>query len=95
MSGLDEAVIKNVEACKQLSKITRTSLGPNGASTLPRTQIWRGPQKRTDTARLGQRLPLPGFFAKRKVVIVANVARRARSLTANPPPSVVHHPLLL
>jgi hypothetical protein len=31
MSGLDEAVIKNVEACKQLSKITRTSLGPNGA----------------------------------------------------------------
>jgi chaperonin GroEL (HSP60 family) len=30
MSGLDEAVIKNVEACKQLSKITRTSLGPNG-----------------------------------------------------------------
>ena len=44
MSGLDEAVIKNVEACKQLSKITRTSLGPNGASTLPRTQIWRGPK---------------------------------------------------
>ena len=35
MSGLDEAVIKNVEACKQLSKITRTSLGPNGASTPP------------------------------------------------------------
>ena len=32
LSGLDEAVIKNVEACKQLSKITRTSLGPNGAS---------------------------------------------------------------
>jgi hypothetical protein len=31
LSGLDEAVIKNVEACKQLSKITRTSLGPNGA----------------------------------------------------------------
>jgi len=37
MSGLDEAVIKNVEACKQLSKITRTSLGPNGArSNVPR-----------------------------------------------------------
>lgn len=92
MSGLDEAVIKNVEACKQLSKITRTSLGPNGASTLPRTQIWL--PKRTDTARLGQRLPLPRFFAKRKVVIVANVAHRARPLTANPPPSVVHHPLM-
>ena len=28
-------MIKNVEACKQLSKITRTSLGPNGASPRP------------------------------------------------------------
>jgi|TARA_B110000305_G_scaffold187758_1_gene209282 hypothetical protein len=47
MSGLDEAVIKNVEACKQLSKITRTSLGPNG--TVPhddgRGQI--SPEKQT------------------------------------------------
>mmetsp|Transcript_943 Transcript_943/g.3143 ORF Transcript_943/g.3143 Transcript_943/m.3143 type:complete len:542 (-) Transcript_943:189-1814(-) len=34
MSGLDEAVIKNVEACKQLSKITRTSLGPNGMNKM-------------------------------------------------------------
>ena len=32
LSGLDEAVIKNIDACKQLSKITRTSLGPNGAT---------------------------------------------------------------
>lgn len=30
LSGLDEAVIKNIDACKQLSTITRTSLGPNG-----------------------------------------------------------------
>ncbi|CAL5352087.1 unnamed protein product [Camellia sinensis] len=30
MSGLDEAVLKNIDACKQLSTITRTSLGPNG-----------------------------------------------------------------
>lgn len=29
-SGLDEAVSKNIDACKQLSSITRTSLGPNG-----------------------------------------------------------------
>ena len=29
-SGLDEAVLKNIEACKNLSQITRTSLGPNG-----------------------------------------------------------------
>ena len=31
LSGLDEAVIKNIEACKELSTITRTSLGPNGS----------------------------------------------------------------
>ena len=27
---IDEAVLRNIEACKQLSTITRTSLGPNG-----------------------------------------------------------------
>ena len=32
LSGLDEAVLKNIDACKQLSLITRTSLGPNGIS---------------------------------------------------------------
>lgn len=31
MQGVDEAVLKNLEACKQLSQITKTSLGPNGA----------------------------------------------------------------
>ncbi|KAM1241489.1 hypothetical protein ACFX2J_046681 [Malus domestica] len=30
LSSLDEVVVKNIEACKQLSTITRTSLGPNG-----------------------------------------------------------------
>lgn len=30
-SGLEEAVLRNIEACKNLSQITRTSLGPNGA----------------------------------------------------------------
>ena len=35
LSGLDEAVVKNIEACKQLSKITRTSMGPNGARPVP------------------------------------------------------------
>lgn len=29
-SGLEQVIVKNVEACKQLSQITRTSLGPNG-----------------------------------------------------------------
>lgn len=35
LSGLDEAVLKNIDACKQLSQITRTSLGPNGTFLLP------------------------------------------------------------
>lgn len=30
-AGTDEAVLKNVDACRQLAQITRTSLGPNGA----------------------------------------------------------------
>ncbi|KAL3623817.1 T-complex protein 1 subunit theta [Castilleja foliolosa] len=30
LSGVEEAVLKNIDACKQLSTITRTSLGPNG-----------------------------------------------------------------
>lgn len=33
-SGLDEAVLKNIDACKQLSTITRTSLGPNGMNKM-------------------------------------------------------------
>eukprot|EP00744_Colponema_vietnamica_P000774 GILI01001344.1.p1 GENE.GILI01001344.1~~GILI01001344.1.p1 ORF type:complete len:541 (-),score=183.02 GILI01001344.1:137-1759(-) len=34
LSGLEEAIIKNIEACKQLSQITRTSLGPNGMNKM-------------------------------------------------------------
>lgn len=34
LSGLDEAVLKNIEACKELSAITRTSLGPNGMNKM-------------------------------------------------------------
>lgn len=30
MKGTDEAIFRNIEATKQLSAITRTSLGPNG-----------------------------------------------------------------
>lgn len=33
-SGLEEAVIRNIEACKALSTITRTSLGPNGMNKM-------------------------------------------------------------
>ncbi|XP_077247969.1 T-complex protein 1 subunit theta-like [Tasmannia lanceolata] len=34
LSGLDEAVLKNIDACKQLSVITLTSLGPNGMNKM-------------------------------------------------------------
>ncbi|MBA0771214.1 hypothetical protein Gotri_019711 [Gossypium trilobum] len=34
LSGLDEAVLKNIDACKQLSTITRTSLGPDGMNKM-------------------------------------------------------------
>jgi T-complex protein 1 subunit theta len=35
-SGVDEAVVRNIEACKNLALICRTSLGPNGARlTMP------------------------------------------------------------
>ena len=41
LSGLDEAVLKNVDACKELSDITRTSLGPNGVCfSLFSTDLW-------------------------------------------------------
>jgi len=33
-AGLEEAILKNVEACKGLADITRTSLGPNGMNKL-------------------------------------------------------------
>jgi T-complex protein 1 subunit theta len=29
-AGLEEAVFKNISACRDISKMTRTSLGPNG-----------------------------------------------------------------
>lgn len=42
--GLDEAVLKNIEACKQLSTILKTSMGPNGAPCLlPATLAHGGP----------------------------------------------------
>ncbi|KAJ9525934.1 hypothetical protein QJQ45_009408 [Haematococcus lacustris] len=33
-AGLDEAVMRNIEACKNLAQITRTSLGPNGMNKM-------------------------------------------------------------
>merc|ERR1711974_55550 len=34
LSGLMEAVSRNIEACKKLAQITRTSLGPNGRNKI-------------------------------------------------------------
>ncbi|KAK6945436.1 Chaperonin Cpn60/GroEL/TCP-1 family [Dillenia turbinata] len=34
LSGLEEAVVKNINACQELSAITRTSLGPNGMNKM-------------------------------------------------------------
>ena len=41
--GLDEAVLKNIEACKQLSSIIKTSMGPNGVwvSNAPPLLSWQ------------------------------------------------------
>lgn len=38
VSGMTEAVYKNLEACKELSKIARTSMGPNGMFMRLRSQ---------------------------------------------------------
>lgn len=29
-SGMEEALLKNINACKEISKLSKTSLGPNG-----------------------------------------------------------------
>lgn len=31
LAGVDEAVLKNIDAVREMSKIARTSLGPQGA----------------------------------------------------------------
>jgi hypothetical protein len=41
-SGVEEAVVKNIEACKGLAQITRTSLGPNGAPPPPAPRVRAG-----------------------------------------------------
>lgn len=44
--GMSEAVYKNLEACKELSKICRTSLGPNGTLCSPRAVSVNAPKQR-------------------------------------------------
>lgn len=34
ISGVEEAVLRNIEACRQLSALVRTSLGPNGMNKM-------------------------------------------------------------
>lgn len=41
MSGVDEAVMKNIEAVKGIAEITRTSLGPNGMNKIIINHIGR------------------------------------------------------
>jgi T-complex protein 1 subunit theta len=33
-SGLEEAILKNIDACKEISNMTKTSFGPNGAKKM-------------------------------------------------------------
>jgi len=33
-SGLEEAMMRNIEACQQLSKMTRSALGPHGMNKM-------------------------------------------------------------
>lgn len=33
-SGLEEAIYRNITACKELTQITKTSLGPNGMNKM-------------------------------------------------------------
>ena len=33
-SGMDEAIFRNIHACKELSKVTRSSYGPNGMNKM-------------------------------------------------------------
>ena len=82
MSGLDEAVIKNVEACKQLSKITRTSLGPNGACASP--QIFKKKQNPASNRR--------STFSRGSATIRPSPTRRVPShvLTSRRVPSRVY-----
>lgn len=41
ISGLDEAVLRNIDACKQLSAIVRTSIGPNGMNKMVVNRLGR------------------------------------------------------
>ncbi len=39
MQGVDEATLRNIEACKQLAAKLRTSLGPQGAARGTRARV--------------------------------------------------------
>lgn len=54
-AGINEAVLKNIEACRGLARITRTSMGPAGATSVDvrneRTMRWKGSKKETRADR--------------------------------------------
>lgn len=42
LQGVEEAVLKNIQAVHELSEIVRTSFGPNGMATLRRVYMYLG-----------------------------------------------------
>jgi hypothetical protein len=85
--GLEEAILKNISACKQLAAITRTSLGPDGAlrvsSAPPAAGGARAGERRG--ARRATNLPLNrsfGCFRVRALPAVCAPARPAAGLCA-------------
>ncbi|KAG6495594.1 hypothetical protein ZIOFF_043420 [Zingiber officinale] len=59
LSGLDEAVLKNIDACKQLSDITRTSLGPNAPQSEAAVMSSAGQKWRDFKNKLNSRFVWP------------------------------------
>lgn len=76
LSGLDEAVIKNIDACKQLSKITRTSLGPNGACAAQRMLTGCGTRRSLARVRAARRVFDAPRRAQRAAASAGGVLRR-------------------
>ncbi len=92
LSGLEEAVLKNIEACKQLAQITRTSMGPNG--TRPPRRRRRGARRSAPARPIGApraRPPGPAaalaaVWRDRRTQLAKWVLRSTRRLAAERAP---------
>merc|ERR1719487_1630765 len=67
-AGVDEALLKNIEACKNLAQITRTSLGPHGTNKLIVNHIGKH-FVTSDTATMVQELEV--MHPAAKLVVMA------------------------